>query len=100
MTTAGLKFRVVSAIVFASVATPLVIQRHAQVKLHDTDLPLRTQASRLRQLSMENEHLSHLVAQSQSSLSDEQLRELLRLRNAVGQLRTQTNAIQKLREEN
>src|SRR5437879_6392680 len=61
---------------------------------------MRTQAERLRQLSMENEHLSHLVAQSKSTLTDEQLRDLLRLRNELGQLRQQTNVIQKLQEEN
>ena len=100
MTNTTIKIGFIIALAIASVATPLVIHRHAQVKLHDRDLALRTQAERLSQLSMGNEHLSNLVAQSKSSLSDEQLRELLRLRNEVGQLRTQTNVIQKLREAN
>ena len=100
MTNTTVKAGFVIALSIASVAAPLAIQRHAQVKLHDTDLALRAQAERLSQLSRENEHLSFLVAQSKSTFSNEQLRELLRLRNEVGQLRTQTNVIGKLREEN
>jgi len=100
MTTTTLKVGFVIAIVIASVATPLVIQLHTQVKFHETNQALRRQANRLAQLTTENKRLLNLVAQSKATLSDEQLRELLRLRNEVGQLRTQTNVIQKLQEEN
>jgi hypothetical protein len=100
MTNTTIKIGFIIALAIASVATPLAIQRHAQVKLHDADLALRTQADRFAQLTAENERLSNLLIQAKAKLSDEQLRELLRLRNEVGQLRTQTNVIHNLREEN
>ena len=50
---------------------------------------LQQQADAAAHLSAENEHLSNLVAQvkNSNSLSREQLTELLKLRNEVGQLR-------------
>src|SRR3989442_5567 len=101
MTTAGLKLGVVSAIVFASVATPLVIQHCAQIKWHEKNEALRQQADRLAQLAAENERLSNLVAQTKGpSLSNDQLSELLRLRGEIGQLRQMVMGTDKLRMEN
>jgi len=80
--------------------TSLVIQHCAQVKLHAENESLRLQAERSAQLRAENNRLSNLVVQEKSALSDDQFRELLKLRGEVAMLRKQTNAIQKLREEN
>jgi hypothetical protein len=53
-------------------------------------------------LIADNERLSNLVAQASGSqsLTDDQLRELLRLRGEAGVLREQRKELETLREEN
>src|SRR5581483_2831953 len=81
---------------------PLVIHQCAQIELRDKDGALRQQAGQLGQSRAENERLSNLAAQVKPGqrLSAEQLRELLRLRSQVNELRRQTNSLQNIREEN
>jgi hypothetical protein len=89
MAATKLKTGVASAIVVASVVTPLVVQHQVQAKLHDQDETLRDQTDRLIRLQAENERLSSLFAQANKSpaLSNEEFSELLRLRGEVGRLR-------------
>jgi cell division protein FtsL len=86
---------IICVIVVAGIATILVIQHQAQVKLHEENESLRQQ---MDQLQGENQRLSNLVAQMNSSPSrpDDQLTELLRLRSEVRLLRQQTNELGKL----
>ena len=102
MTMTKLKVGVISAVAIASVATPLVIQHQAQVKLRDQNQALRQRADQLTELQEENQRLSNLVAQANGSLalSKDQLSELMRLRGEAAMFRKQTNEFQKLREEN
>ncbi len=100
MNTTTFRLGIVCAVVVASIATPMVIKHNAAVSLRENNAALRQQTGRLAQLAGENQRLSNLVAQAKPSLSDEQFRELLRLRGEMGMLRQQTNAIQKLRAEN
>ena len=99
MTMTKLKLGIISAVVVAGVATPLVIQRQAQVKLRTANQSLRQQVGQLAQLKAQNERLSSLLAQANSaqSLPKDQLSELMRLRGEVGILRRQTNELRMLR---
>ena len=58
---------IIAAVVVGSVATPLVIQHQAAVRLRAENQSLRQQVDRLAQLTAENERLSHLLARSRSS---------------------------------
>src|SRR5438552_8989463 len=88
MATTKLKTGVISAIVVASVVTPLLVQHQAQARLRDQDEALRQQTDQATKLQAENERLSSLLAGAKSprSLSNDQLSELLRLRGEVGRL--------------
>jgi len=94
------KLGIVSAVILASLATPVVVQRDARAGLREKRAALRQQTDRLAESTAENRRLSNLVAQAKAAFSDEQFRELMRLRGEVGMLRRQTNATQLLREEN
>jgi RNA polymerase sigma factor (sigma-70 family) len=95
---AKLKIGIVSAVVVASVATPLVLQHQARAKLREQDNSLQQQQSQLAALQAENERLSNLAAAG--SRSSNQPEELQRLRTEAAALQQQTSAVVKLREEN
>src|SRR5438309_2064300 len=80
-----LKTGIISAVVAASVATPLVMQHHAQVKLREENQSLRQQ---VEGLTAENDRLSNLLTQASrsGSLPKEQLSELMKLRGEIGLL--------------
>ena len=83
-----LKFGIISAIAVTGVATPLLIQYQAQVKLRERDGALRQQADQLAQLTSENQRLSNFLVQAKAARpapSDQS--ELLRLRAEVSGLR-------------
>jgi RNA polymerase sigma factor (sigma-70 family) len=84
--------------VAAGVATPLMIQHNAQVKLRAENQSLHQQLDQVAQLTTENERLSNLVTQSRQPTSppSESSRELLRLRGAVGLLRQQNQGLAQL----
>jgi RNA polymerase sigma factor (sigma-70 family) len=100
MSITKLQASLITAVVLAGVATPLVI-RH-QNKLRDENEALRQRVEELSALRGENDRLSNLLAQVNSSTSPtkEQLAELLKLRGEVGSLRRQTNDLVKLKMDN
>ena len=101
MSITAFKAAIVGAVVIASVAAPLTVQHSEQVKWRERNELLRQQTERWAELSAENQRLSNLVAQAESSaLSSEQFRELLRLRGELGQLRQTVSEIAKLRVTN
>ena len=88
ITMTKLKFGIISAIAVTGVATPLLIQYQAQVKLRERDEALRQQADQLAQLTSENQRLSNFLVQAKTARpapSDQS--ELLRLRAEVSGLR-------------
>jgi hypothetical protein len=78
----------------------LLMQNQAQSKLRQENEALKQQVQQVEQLTAENEQLSNQVAQAKSSVSKDQMDELLRLRGEVGTLRQQAGQAQRLREEN
>jgi len=92
------KTGLVSAVVVASVVLPLVIQHQAQAKLREGDESSRQRAEQLALLRAENERLSDQAANS--SLSQEQMNDLQKLRAEVGPLRQQANEVAQLQREN
>jgi RNA polymerase sigma factor (sigma-70 family) len=95
-----LKLGLAGAIVVGAFVTPLALQHQSLVKQREENLALRQQFERTAQLETENDRLSNLVARAHSPASDDQLRELLRLRGEVGMLRSQSNQLERLRNEN
>jgi RNA polymerase sigma factor (sigma-70 family) len=93
-----LKLGIISAIVVAGVATPLVLQHQSQVRLREDNQAFRQQVD---QLAAENERLANLVARANSSqaLAIDQPSEILRLRGEVGVLRQQKSEAERLLEE-
>ncbi|PYJ86103.1 MAG: hypothetical protein DME22_06555 [Verrucomicrobia bacterium] len=89
MAATKLKTGVISAIVVASVATPLLVQHQAQARLREQDQALRQRTDQLAKFQAENEQLSKLLAAAKNSRppSNDQLSELMRLRGEVGRLR-------------
>ena len=80
---------IVIVIVGASLTVCLVIRHSLGARLKEKNEAMRHHSEQLTEMSAENKRLSNLLVQVKSSatLSQEQLRELLRLRNEVGQLR-------------
>src|SRR6267143_1158736 len=85
MTMTKLKIGVISAIAVAGLATPTVMQHQTQTKLREENQSLQQQVNHL---AGENQHLSDLVAEANSSqsLSKDQVSELMKLRGEVGLL--------------
>ncbi|MGA2541563.1 MAG: hypothetical protein ABSG78_08355 [Verrucomicrobiota bacterium] len=79
-----LKFAFALAVAAASMAAPFWAQHRARVKLSAVENTLRQQAGEMARLSADKERLSHEAA---PSLPNDQLKELLRLRNEAGRLR-------------
>jgi hypothetical protein len=65
-TVTKIKAGIIGAIVVAGVATPLVIQHQAQVKLTEKDSLLQQQSDQLAQLVSETQRLTNLLAQALS----------------------------------
>jgi hypothetical protein len=84
----------------AAVATPLVMQHRSEVDLRRENEALRQQLDQLVQLQAENNLFSNQLAQiRQRPPSQDEQRELLRLRGEVGLLRDQSNQVLRLGEE-
>jgi TolA-binding protein len=96
------KVAVFGAVLFGAVAAPWVVQHQTQVRLQAQNGSLQQQLDQLGQVNVENERLSNLVAQASSgqSFTEEQMRDLLRLRGEVGRLRQENKELDRLRDEN
>jgi len=86
VTMTKMKTGIIGAIVVAGLATSLLVQHQARVKLREENQALRRQ---IAQLESDNQQASNRVLElsESSSLDSERLRELLRLRGEVGLLR-------------
>ena len=89
------------AIVGVGVAIWMVMEHQARLRLRDENKTLRQQLAQMASLSAENERLANLVSRVTHSRtgSDDQLRELLRLRGEVGVLREQSKELDILRNQ-
>lgn len=94
----ALKIGLAGVVIAASAAAPFVAQRQARIELRARQVAFEQQASRLSLLAEANGRLSNLVAQANASasLTEDQLRELLRLRNEKHWLAEQTNRLARL----
>ena len=83
------------------IAIWLAVEHQARLRLGDENQALRQQLEPMAGVVAENERLSNLVAQANTSqtLQGDQLKELLRLRGEVGILRQQGKDIETLHEE-
>src|SRR6266487_270325 len=89
-----LKIGVVVAIAIAGVMASLVIQHRAEIKIREKDEAWRQQDNQLVALAAEPERVSNVVTQVKSSPSDEQQRELQKLRIEVERLGKQINELE------
>src|ERR1039458_9172750 len=82
---------VLGAAALSGVAIWLAAGHQARLRLGEENRALRRQLDQMDGLIADNERLSNLVAQASGSqsLTDDQLRELLRLRGEAGGLRAQ-----------
>jgi len=96
MSMTKLKAGLMSAVVIAGVATPLVLQHQSAARLREENTALRSQLQTMATPLA----ATASPASASPSLDDEQYRELLRLRGEVGQLRKQTNELDNVRNEN
>jgi len=80
-----LKLTVISVIVAAVVATPLITQYQALAKLRGENAALRQKADENDQLTAENQRLSQELAEAKTStrLAGDRLSELMRLRREI-----------------
>jgi hypothetical protein len=83
-----LQFSILSAVILAGGTACWVAEHSARTRLLQKNESLRQQADQLALLAAENERLNNSLASGKlpASLSTAELRELLRLRNQVGQL--------------
>jgi RNA polymerase sigma factor (sigma-70 family) len=88
-----IKAGIVTAVLAAGIAIPLVIQHRAQVRLDEVNETLRQQTARNNELTSENQRLAKLPAAKEPVAPrppDDQYRELMRLRGEIGALRRET----------
>jgi hypothetical protein len=97
----ALKVGFAGVLVAASAGMPCFLQRQALLELRARQDAFEQQASRLSLLVEENGRLSNRVAQANASpsLTEDQLRDLLRLRNEKHWLAEQTNLLVRLAEQ-
>jgi RNA polymerase sigma factor (sigma-70 family) len=97
MTLAKLTLGVTGAVLVGALATFLFREHQSESRLRDENQQLRGQIRQRDQLAVESGRLSNQLAEARSAkekLSDEQFRELLRLRGEVGVLRRQNAELQ------
>jgi RNA polymerase sigma factor (sigma-70 family) len=87
---------IVCGIVVASAVTSLQIENQAQAKMRQVDVSLQQQTSQLAQLQAQNERLSNLLTQASSPNSPG---DLVKLRDEVAILRSQTKELTVLQDE-
>jgi RNA polymerase sigma factor (sigma-70 family) len=99
LTMTKLKIGIAGAIVAAGVAAPLAFQHNAQAKLRVENEALHSRITELEGVAAERQRVADLQAQrgEAQSLADDQLRELLRLRGEVAQLRADAQEFENLK---
>lgn len=87
-----IKAGIVTAVLAAGIAIPLVIQHRAQALLDEADKTLRQQVARNNELALENDRLAKLAAREPAAPRppDDQYRELMRMRGEIGTLRRES----------
>jgi hypothetical protein len=98
MTRNALKLGPLGAIVLASLTSIFLVEHHAQSQWRERQELLREQAGKMAELAAENQSLGGIVAQATNSvLSREEFRELLKLRGEIGSLRQSAGELAELR---
>jgi hypothetical protein len=94
--------RVLGAAAALGLAIWTALEHQRRVSLGQEHQALEQRLEEMTQLVASNERLSNLLAQAKSprSLTEEESRELLRLRGQVGALRQQSRELETAREEN
>lgn len=95
MTLTKIQTGIISAIIVVSIVAPVTIHHQAEMKLRAKDAAWQLQNEQLAALTAENSRLSNLVSEAGNaqSLSQQQLKDLLKLRSEVSGLKAQlTNA--------
>jgi RNA polymerase sigma factor (sigma-70 family) len=82
-----IKLGLLGALALGAIASHLVIQRQAQVRLRAKEEQLQQANDQLVQALAENQRLSNLLAKGRPGMSQSQMDELLRLRGQVGVLK-------------
>jgi hypothetical protein len=93
-----LKIGIAGAIVAAGVAAPLALQHNVQAKLRVENQALHTRIAELEGVAEKQRAADSQAQRAETqSLADDQLRELLRLRGEVGQLRADAQKFESLK---
>jgi uncharacterized protein YigA (DUF484 family) len=102
MKLANLGLGIIGLAAIAALTATVVVQHQSVARLQDENQGLRQQAGQLAQVQAENERLANMLAitSNNASLSENQVRDLARLRAEIGKLRSQGDETVKLREEN
>jgi hypothetical protein len=98
MTTTKIKAAVIGAIAVTGVATPMVLQHQEKVRLREENRSLRQRIVQLDEINAEREQRLGTLA-SDARLSQDQMRDLMRLRAEIGVLRRQTNDLARAQAE-
>ena len=96
MTMTKLQAGIACGIVVASAVTSLQIEHQAQAKMRQVDVSLQQQRSQLAQLQAQNERFSNFLTQANSPNNPGDLE---KLRDEVAILRSQTNELTALQDE-
>jgi len=94
------KLGLVTALFLAGLAALWLIQRQSKIQLQDKIHSLQAQVEQLSQPRAEDSPSSGQLPQTNAPFPNEELHDLLKLRNEVGFLRQQTNELRKLLAEN
>ena len=100
MTMTRIKAGILATVVVAGMAATLAVQHQSQTRLREENRSLRRGLDQMAQVMADNERLLNHLAEAGTSVREERMSELLRLRNEVGRLRQQTNNLGRLLAEN
>jgi hypothetical protein len=89
------KIKITSLAIVATigVAAALLIQRQSEIQFQEKEALSREREGQLAEASKENQRLSNLVAQADTTVPDDHTAELSKLRSEAAALKKQTNAI-------
>lgn len=102
VTMTNLKLALISAVAFAGVATPLILQHQSAARLRAENSSLRQRVNELGRLAADNRRLTARLAEAESrdQTPARPSRELLRLRGEIGVLRQQNQELARLLARN